>query len=140
MALQKQWKRNQIHSPGTPAAVRLLENHFFGCLYRQSDGKCVWFLTRQVPSCISSQSPRLHASNPNLSTTDANIPELCPRSPDSPTEVSLLQQDFYRLANNSESTIKGLLAGLRNTRLLVPSHARLFAVVSLQSTIGLNPR
>uniref|UniRef100_A0A8C9YE87 Oxysterol-binding protein n=1 Tax=Sander lucioperca TaxID=283035 RepID=A0A8C9YE87_SANLU len=24
----------------------------------------------QVPSCISSQSPRLHASNPNLSTTD----------------------------------------------------------------------
>uniref|UniRef100_A0A672Y6C0 Oxysterol-binding protein n=1 Tax=Sphaeramia orbicularis TaxID=375764 RepID=A0A672Y6C0_9TELE len=26
--------------------------------------------TLQVPSCISSKSPRLHASNPNLSTTD----------------------------------------------------------------------
>lgn len=63
----------------------------------------------QVPSCISSQSPRLHASNPNLSTSDSNTQELCPESPDSPTDVSLLQQDFCRLANNSESMLVSLI-------------------------------
>lgn len=57
----------------------------------------------QVPSCISSQSPRLHASNPNLSTTETNTQEVCPESPDSPTDVSRLQEDFCRLAYNSES-------------------------------------
>uniref|UniRef100_H2VB97 Oxysterol-binding protein-related protein 3 n=1 Tax=Takifugu rubripes TaxID=31033 RepID=H2VB97_TAKRU len=72
--------------------------------------------TLQVPSCISSQSPRFHASNPNLSTTDSNAQELCPESPDSPTEVSRLQQDFCRLANNSESILKWLLLSLRNKR------------------------
>uniref|UniRef100_A0A8C9YEF6 Oxysterol-binding protein n=1 Tax=Sander lucioperca TaxID=283035 RepID=A0A8C9YEF6_SANLU len=56
----------------------------------------------QVPSCISSQSPRLHASNPNLSTTESNTQEVCPESPDSPTDASRLQEDFCRLANNSE--------------------------------------
>uniref|UniRef100_A0A3B4ZPB8 Oxysterol-binding protein n=1 Tax=Stegastes partitus TaxID=144197 RepID=A0A3B4ZPB8_9TELE len=30
----------------------------------------------QVPSCISSKSPRLHASNPNLSTTESNAQEV----------------------------------------------------------------
>lgn len=63
----------------------------------------------QVPSCISSQSPRLHASNPNLSTTEPNTQEVCPESPDSPTEVSRLQEDFCRLANNSESLHECLL-------------------------------
>lgn len=60
----------------------------------------VWLA--QVPSCISSQSPRLHASNPNLSTTESNAQDVCPESPDSPTDVSRLQEDFCRLANNSE--------------------------------------
>uniref|UniRef100_A0A7N8XY92 Oxysterol-binding protein n=1 Tax=Mastacembelus armatus TaxID=205130 RepID=A0A7N8XY92_9TELE len=60
----------------------------------------------QVPSCISSQSPRLHASNPNLSTTEPNTQEVCVESPDSPTDVSRLQEDFCRLASNSESVIK----------------------------------
>lgn len=60
------------------------------------------FFVHQVPSCISSQSPRLHASNPNLSTTETNTQEVCPESPDSPTDVSRLQEDFCRLANNSE--------------------------------------
>uniref|UniRef100_A0A8C4HLL9 Oxysterol-binding protein n=1 Tax=Dicentrarchus labrax TaxID=13489 RepID=A0A8C4HLL9_DICLA len=50
-----------------------------------------------------STSPRLHASNPNLSTTESNTQEVCPESPDSPTDVSRLQEDFCRLANNSES-------------------------------------
>lgn len=112
MALQKQWKRKQIHSPGIPTTGRLWENHYFCCLYTQSNA---FNCSDQVPSCISSQSPRLHASNPNLSTTDSNTRELCPESPDSPTEVSLLQQDFCRLANNSESLLKCLLLGLRST-------------------------
>lgn len=91
----------------------------------------------QVPSCISSQSPRLHASNPNLSTTDSNAQELCPESPDSPTEVSRLQQDFCRLANNSESILKWLLLSLRNERLCF-RHV-LICIISSQSTVGLNP-
>nr|ABF22369.1 oxysterol-binding protein-like protein 3 [Takifugu rubripes] len=66
--------------------------------------------TLQVPSCISSQSPRFHASNPNLSTTDSNAQELCPESPDSPTEVSRLQQDFCRLANNIHGRLKSTLS------------------------------
>uniref|UniRef100_A0A8D3AYD4 Oxysterol-binding protein n=1 Tax=Scophthalmus maximus TaxID=52904 RepID=A0A8D3AYD4_SCOMX len=62
--------------------------------------------TLQVPSCISSNSPRLHASNPNLSTTETNTQEACPESPDSPTDVSRLQEDFCRLANSGESLPK----------------------------------
>lgn len=56
----------------------------------------------QVPSCISSQSPRLHASNPNLSTSDSTPQDVSPDSPDSPVQVSRLQEDFCRLANNGE--------------------------------------
>ncbi|XP_010764471.1 oxysterol-binding protein-related protein 3-like isoform X1 [Notothenia coriiceps] len=68
--------------------------------------------TLQVPSCISSQSPRLHASNPNLSTTEANAPEICPESPDSPTDGSRLQEDFCRLANNIHTTLKSAFGSL----------------------------
>lgn len=95
----------------------------------------------QVPSCISSQSPRLHASNPNLSTTDSNAQELCPESPDSPTEVSRLQEDFCRLANNSKSLLKWLLVSLRHKGLcflhmliflhpFFPVHGRLKSTLS----------
>uniref|UniRef100_A0A671XZ58 Oxysterol-binding protein n=1 Tax=Sparus aurata TaxID=8175 RepID=A0A671XZ58_SPAAU len=68
--------------------------------------------TLQVPSCISSQSPRLHASNPNLSTTETNTQEVCPESPDSPTDVSRLQEDFCRLANNIHATLKSTFSSL----------------------------
>uniref|UniRef100_A0A672FQJ3 Oxysterol-binding protein n=1 Tax=Salarias fasciatus TaxID=181472 RepID=A0A672FQJ3_SALFA len=61
--------------------------------------------TLQVPSCISSNSPRLHASNPNLSTTESTTQEVCPESPDSPTDASRLQEDFCQLANKSESPL-----------------------------------
>uniref|UniRef100_A0A8C4HM32 Oxysterol-binding protein n=1 Tax=Dicentrarchus labrax TaxID=13489 RepID=A0A8C4HM32_DICLA len=62
--------------------------------------------------CISSQSPRLHASNPNLSTTESNTQEVCPESPDSPTDVSRLQEDFCRLANNIHATLKSAFSSL----------------------------
>uniref|UniRef100_A0A672FTM3 Oxysterol-binding protein n=1 Tax=Salarias fasciatus TaxID=181472 RepID=A0A672FTM3_SALFA len=78
--------------------------------------------TLQVPSCISSNSPRLHASNPNLSTTESTTQEVCPESPDSPTDASRLQEDFCQLANKSESPLGRLLgcsgdacAGYRKT-------------------------
>ncbi|XP_034457005.1 oxysterol-binding protein-related protein 3-like [Hippoglossus hippoglossus] len=69
-------------------------------------------VTLQVPSCISSNSPRLHASNPNLSTTESNTQEACPESPDSPTDVSRLQVDFCRLANNLHTTLKSTFSSL----------------------------
>ncbi|XP_017281894.1 oxysterol-binding protein-related protein 3 [Kryptolebias marmoratus] len=68
--------------------------------------------TLQVPSCISTQPPRLHASNPNLSTTEPGTQEACPQSPDSPTEVSRLQQDFCHLANSIHITLKSAYSSL----------------------------
>ncbi|CAL9691072.1 unnamed protein product [Knipowitschia caucasica] len=62
--------------------------------------------TLQVPSCISSKSTRLHASNPNLSSTELESQEAGPESPDSPTPVSRLQEDFCRLANNIYANLK----------------------------------
>uniref|UniRef100_A0A7N6BYL9 Oxysterol-binding protein n=1 Tax=Anabas testudineus TaxID=64144 RepID=A0A7N6BYL9_ANATE len=58
------------------------------------------------------QSPRLHASNPNLSTTESNAQEVCADSPDSPTDVSRLQQDFCRLASNIHSSLKSAFSSL----------------------------
>uniref|UniRef100_A0A7N6ATU2 Oxysterol-binding protein n=1 Tax=Anabas testudineus TaxID=64144 RepID=A0A7N6ATU2_ANATE len=58
--------------------------------------------TYSAPAISALPSPRLHASNPNLSTTESNAQEVCADSPDSPTDVSRLQQDFCRLASNSE--------------------------------------
>ncbi|XP_034016935.1 oxysterol-binding protein-related protein 3-like isoform X2 [Thalassophryne amazonica] len=68
--------------------------------------------TLQVPRSGSSKSPRLHASNPNLSTSDVNMQEVCPESLDSPTEVSSLQEDFYTLANNIHATLKSAFSSL----------------------------
>ncbi|XP_029938136.1 oxysterol-binding protein-related protein 3-like [Salarias fasciatus] len=68
--------------------------------------------TLQVPSCISSNSPRLHASNPNLSTTESTTQEVCPESPDSPTDASRLQEDFCQLANKIHVTLKSAFSSL----------------------------
>uniref|UniRef100_A0A667WQ33 Oxysterol-binding protein n=1 Tax=Myripristis murdjan TaxID=586833 RepID=A0A667WQ33_9TELE len=72
--------------------------------------------TLQVPSCISSKSPRLHASNPNLYTAESNTQEACPESPDSPTDASRLQEDFCRLANNIHTTLKSAFSSLSAER------------------------
>ncbi|XP_036000883.1 oxysterol-binding protein-related protein 3 isoform X1 [Fundulus heteroclitus] len=95
--------------------------------------------TLQVPSCISAQSPRLHASNPNLPTTESATQEACPQSPDSPTEVSLLQQDFCRLANNIHVSLKSAYSSL------VAERDRLKLTIDLQApqppeVIGLKSR
>ncbi|XP_068188881.1 oxysterol-binding protein-related protein 3-like [Antennarius striatus] len=83
--------------------------------------------TLQVPSCISSQSPRLHASNPNLSTTESNTQEACLESPDSPTDASRLQEDFCRLANNVYTTLKSTQSSL------VAERSRLRHAIDLQA-------
>lgn len=93
MEIQEQRQRSQSH---TTSMLLFLDYLFINITARW----CKLFFDCQVPSCISSQSPRLHASNPNLSTTSSQ--EVCPESPDSPTDVSRLQEDFCRLANNSE--------------------------------------
>ncbi|CAL8297568.1 unnamed protein product [Lota lota] len=70
----------------------------------------------QVPSCISSKNPRLHASNPNLSTAEPITPDPCPESPDSPTDANRLQEDFCRLANNIHTTLKSAFSSLSMER------------------------
>lgn len=64
--------------------------------------------SQQVPGCVSPPaSPHFHTSHPNLSTAEANIEEAFAflDSPDSPTDANRLQEDFCRLANNSESLV-----------------------------------
>lgn len=56
----------------------------------------------QVPSCISSGSVRLHASNPNLSSADLVIEKNYPEPLDLPIDVSKLQEDFCRVASSCE--------------------------------------
>uniref|UniRef100_A0A8C7XTG3 Oxysterol-binding protein n=1 Tax=Oryzias sinensis TaxID=183150 RepID=A0A8C7XTG3_9TELE len=63
---------------------------------------------------VQTRSPRLHASNPNLSTTSSQ--EICSESPDSPTDVSRLQEDFCRLANNIHTTLKSAHSSLTAER------------------------
>uniref|UniRef100_A0A665UCC7 Oxysterol-binding protein n=1 Tax=Echeneis naucrates TaxID=173247 RepID=A0A665UCC7_ECHNA len=54
-----------------------------------------------VPSCISSGSIRLHASNPNLSTAALGNGKTDPESLDSPFDVAKLQEDFCRIASSN---------------------------------------
>uniref|UniRef100_A0AAR2JU71 Oxysterol-binding protein n=1 Tax=Pygocentrus nattereri TaxID=42514 RepID=A0AAR2JU71_PYGNA len=61
--------------------------------------------TLQVPSCISSGSIRLHASNPNLSSADLASEQSYSEPLDLPTDVSKLQEDFCRIANNCEFSL-----------------------------------
>ncbi|XP_035386517.1 oxysterol-binding protein-related protein 3 isoform X1 [Electrophorus electricus] len=68
--------------------------------------------TLQVPSCISSGSFRLHASNPNLSSQDLAIEKSYPEVLDIPIDVSKLQEDFCRVANNLHSSMKSALGSL----------------------------
>ncbi|KAK1795254.1 hypothetical protein P4O66_010428, partial [Electrophorus voltai] len=68
--------------------------------------------TLQVPSCISSGSFRLHASNPNLSSQDLAIEKSYPEVLDIPIDVSKLQEDFCRVANNLYSSMKSALGSL----------------------------
>ncbi|KAJ8354460.1 hypothetical protein SKAU_G00220270 [Synaphobranchus kaupii] len=72
--------------------------------------------TLQVPSCISSGSIRLHASNPNLSTVELGNDKNYPEVPDSPTDVSKLQEDFYRVANTLHATLKSTFSSLTSER------------------------
>uniref|UniRef100_G3P0H1 Oxysterol-binding protein n=1 Tax=Gasterosteus aculeatus aculeatus TaxID=481459 RepID=G3P0H1_GASAC len=59
----------------------------------------------KVPSCISSGSIRLHASNPNLSTAALANDKADTESVDSTFDVAKLHEDFFRVATNRESNI-----------------------------------
>ncbi|XP_005738536.1 oxysterol-binding protein-related protein 3 isoform X1 [Pundamilia nyererei] len=72
--------------------------------------------TLQVPSCISSGSIRLHASNPNLSTAALSNDKADPESLDSPFDVAKLQEDFCRVATNLHTTMKAALSTLTSER------------------------
>ncbi|XP_033959416.1 oxysterol-binding protein-related protein 3 isoform X1 [Pseudochaenichthys georgianus] len=65
--------------------------------------------TLQVPSCISSSSVRLHASNPNLSTAALANDKADTESLDSAFDVTKLQEDFCRVAANFHVTMKTAL-------------------------------
>ncbi|XP_035988859.1 oxysterol-binding protein-related protein 3 isoform X2 [Fundulus heteroclitus] len=72
--------------------------------------------TLQVPSCISSGSVRLHASNPNLSTAALGNDKVDPESLDSQFDVTKLQEDFCRVATNLHTTMKSALSSLTSER------------------------
>uniref|UniRef100_A0A671P9Y1 Oxysterol-binding protein n=1 Tax=Sinocyclocheilus anshuiensis TaxID=1608454 RepID=A0A671P9Y1_9TELE len=68
--------------------------------------------TLQVPSCIAAGSVRLHASNPNLSSVDLTNEKTYHETLESPIDVSKLQEDFCRVANNLHTTMKSALCML----------------------------
>uniref|UniRef100_A0A8C4GXY9 Oxysterol-binding protein n=1 Tax=Dicentrarchus labrax TaxID=13489 RepID=A0A8C4GXY9_DICLA len=72
--------------------------------------------TLQVPSCISSGSIRLHASNPNLSTAALSNDKVDPESLESPFDVAKLQEDFCRVATNLHETMKSALSSLTSEK------------------------
>ncbi len=70
----------------------------------------------KVPSCISSGSIRLHASNPNLSSAALGNDKVDPEALDSPFDVAKLQEDFCRVATTCEQNIIiRLLLSMSNT-------------------------
>ncbi|XP_061574322.1 oxysterol-binding protein-related protein 3 isoform X5 [Cololabis saira] len=70
----------------------------------------------QVPSCFSSGSIRLHASNPNLSTAAVGSEKADPECLDCPFDVAKLQEDFCRVAANLHATMKSVLNSLTSER------------------------
>uniref|UniRef100_A0A8K9XI43 Oxysterol-binding protein n=1 Tax=Oncorhynchus mykiss TaxID=8022 RepID=A0A8K9XI43_ONCMY len=79
-------------------------------LHRTSSAPAINLSFYQVPGCGSPPaSPHLHTSHPNLSTAEANTSFL--ETPDSPTDANRLQEDFCRLANNSESLVSDRSTG-----------------------------
>ncbi|XP_035529161.1 oxysterol-binding protein-related protein 3 isoform X2 [Morone saxatilis] len=72
--------------------------------------------TLQVPSCISSGSIRLHASNPNLSTAALGNDKVDTESLESPFDVAKLQEDFCRVATNLHETMKSALSSLTSEK------------------------
>ncbi|XP_042280428.1 oxysterol-binding protein-related protein 3 isoform X3 [Thunnus maccoyii] len=72
--------------------------------------------TLQVPSCISSSSIRLHASNPNLSTAALGNDKVDPECLDATFDVAKLQEDFCRVAANLHATMKSALSSLTSEK------------------------
>ncbi|XP_077600033.1 oxysterol-binding protein-related protein 3-like isoform X2 [Stigmatopora nigra] len=67
-------------------------------------------------SKVTTQMPQNHSLNPNLPYVEANNQETFPDSPDSPVEVSRLQENFNRLANNIHTSLKSAYSSLSAER------------------------
>ncbi|XP_034030883.1 oxysterol-binding protein-related protein 3 isoform X2 [Thalassophryne amazonica] len=72
--------------------------------------------TLQVPTCISSGSIRLHASNPNLSTATMGSDKVDTESLESTFDVAKLQEDFCRVATSLHDTMKSALTSLTSEK------------------------
>eukprot|EP00064_Thunnus_orientalis_P001757 superscaffoldBa00000121_g1760 len=72
--------------------------------------------TLQVPSCISSSSIRLHASNPNLSTAALGNDKVDLECLDATFDVAKLQEDFCRVAANLHATMKSAVSSLMSEK------------------------
>ncbi|XP_077363035.1 oxysterol-binding protein-related protein 3-like [Festucalex cinctus] len=75
-----------------------------------------WRSKNSKNSKVTTQMPQNNASNPNLLTMEANSQDACPESPDSPIDVSRMQENFNRLANNIHSTLKSAYSSLSAER------------------------
>nr|XP_061808273.1 oxysterol-binding protein-related protein 3-like [Nerophis lumbriciformis] len=75
-----------------------------------------WRTKNGKNSKVTTQMPQINASNPNLPYAEANSQEIFLESPDSPVEVSRLQENFNRLANNIHSTLKSAYSSLSAER------------------------
>ncbi|XP_056331163.1 oxysterol-binding protein-related protein 3-like [Danio aesculapii] len=97
--------------------------------------------TLQVPSCMSAGSVRLHASNPNLSSVDLTTEKTYHEPLDSPIDVSKLQEDFCRVANNLHTTMKSALCMLTTEKERVKTDAGARALsVTVSSASGTEER
>ncbi|XP_061670098.1 oxysterol-binding protein-related protein 3-like [Syngnathoides biaculeatus] len=75
-----------------------------------------WRSKNSKNSKVTTQMPQNNASTPNLPSLEANSQDACPVSPDSPVEVSHMQENFNRLANNIHSTLKSAYSSLLSER------------------------
>lgn len=92
-----------------------------------------FFLLPQVPGCISSGSIRLHASNPNLSTTALGNEKTDSESLESHSDVAKLQEDFSRVATSCELKLVYLFHSLRSCWRLMLSGGLFKVFQTLQS-------
>lgn len=89
----------------------------------------------QVPSCISAGSMRLHASNPNLSSVELTNEKSYHEPLDLPIDVSKLQEDFCRVANNCKRRSSQVVFENKDNIFFVVKKFKSSSTVALQEQI-----